>query len=754
MKKIVSFLAAACLMFTCTATAFATNGNYLPAEVTDTEKTFYAVDFEQEAYTEGTIKADTFKANENNNSYIGLALNSGTGEIVSDPIKGGKSILFTGSTAWQGITVAQTDTVSSGDKYFLEFSIKTSQYSDVRFQIMNNFRVFTMSKGANGNTKMGVTDETQVLFDQYELNKWYHVVLQIEPQETTGLITPYVNGVKYATKPNSNYKLSNFNGTWAGSRIQCSTTEGQKIWLDDFKCWKSSQNYDPVAAGDAAKITSDKYNVTNNTINYYNAETLADLRQALEAGTGEIIFFEDDKVITDEAAPVGNNVKAVVRSQSGAEVESYTLSEAELYSESYSVSDGKISGVPYYTTHEQFEAKLGCADGTAPKMEYSDRNVVTSGDTVTVGGNTYTVELELFYESDMSQADTKLVSGGQANASVTYGAEIDGKKALEVAAAKDGAIRHNDFNNANTFGNKVFNRGDIVNFEYSFYGDENAQFTITVAGHRVLAIDGDVIRAMNETFILDGASWKHNEWNKVVISVCRDGVTDNNEDGTSKTYTSWRIFLNEEQLNWSKRSDGYFANSGFFWNNSDAKSNKWRITVGVKSAGAKAYISDVKLYSSALQDYDTTLESAANYIDTEDGLIYVDKGENLEDALNELTSEGAVIVSVEDYAEADMNTLVRVTDPTGTKTQVYSFALTNEIVVVGDVVKAYSKDSAVSLYAAEYSDDGELLNVILKTGDGNAVIKLNVGALTAENNSVKAFLWDGEMKPKAAVIGF
>ena len=103
MKKIVGLLAAAVLAFNMSAPAFAVTDSYLA------DKTVYFnADFEK--YDEGALT----RLDEGTN--IALSVNSKvTPQIVTDEQKGSKVVNFNPATSWDGITMANINTVAAGE---------------------------------------------------------------------------------------------------------------------------------------------------------------------------------------------------------------------------------------------------------------------------------------------------------------------------------------------------------------------------------------------------------------------------------------------------------------------------------------------------------------------------------------------------------------------------------------------------------------------------------------------------------------
>lgn len=747
MKRIISAALAGVLVFAVSAPAFATTASFLTGSTG-----FCNFDFEDE-----TAKTDlkTYLTTAN----TGHSFNSGDIPTVEyDAEKGSNVMIFKGSQAvWDGITFAGKETgIKAGDTVYFEFSFKQTAKTTMILTAGQNFRFFSVSKG---DELITWTSETQGKL-AYELNKWYHIVLKVEVGETTGYMTPYINGVAYPRLDNSNYKAANMATFGSGARLQVNTDATNKTYVDDFKIWIGGTDYTPEATGDVAKITSTELTVgKDNVILYEGLSTLAELNAKLTAENGgSIVYFDaSNNLISDLAGTsISPETKIVVRSASGAAVDRYTAVMPDVTSDEYTIDfeTKKISGVPYMTKTADFLANLNVKEGLSKSVSTNAYGYVDKNSTVTIGSVNYTVENETYFETDFTnEGDSTLGAKGFGSAGLAYVASqawcsvdngaVKGGKSL-VEKFNEGGIHHYDFVPSTVFPDGL-EAGDVVNFEFNVLTTaKSSAVCFTLGGLRVFKFtdDGKIV-TYNETVTLN-EGYKLGEWNHVVVSWAKDNFTD--ERGT--IYSTYKIYLNGKEL---EKENGVTD----FTNSAMKESNQFRISLGTTDAGS-CYLDDVKIYKSAKFGYDEAYMSGGELLASDsyiisDKVIYLKDGVTVADAMGELPfasnpldAEGE-IVNPDEMSVGSVFYIAENKDSTTGATRVskYTFASADKLTANGDKLSAAVYGDGM-IVAAAYDGDGKMTDVkVFKVSDKKTTVDLK----DFTGTTVKAFLWSDSLVP-------
>lgn len=733
MKKIVGLLAAAVLAFNMSAPAFAVTDSYLADKIV-----YFNADFEK--YNEGALT----KLDEGAN--IALAINKqATPEIATDTEKDSKVLKFTPAEEWSGITIKNVNDVAAGEKLFYELSVKAMDYSVVNFQALSSFRLFTMSSGGK-TKKMCLFNESQEL-SEYNLGQWYHIVMEIEPTDATGYLTVFLNNEKvFARKPNSNLKLASVNAC-TRNRLQLNGSEASEFYIDDFRCWKSAASYDPDAAGDTAKISTD-LTVAGDMIYFADGAMLSQI--GAQNGGSVRFYAADGAEITDTAAQLAEGTKIVITSASGVSRATYTAKKTPLTSSAYTVDPvaKTISGVPYMTDIESFKANLAAADGVELSVT-SANGYADSATVVTVDGAAYTVENALWYAQNFENVSSfgalspYFVSSGSSKASAGFAGtdDIKNSKALKETFSAVGGLHHFSYAGMIT---EPINDGDIVNLELSFRADGYNASQIWIAGMRVLSLtETGSMKTFNETVTL-AEKYVPGEWNHLVVSFGKRNYTEVSGD-ISQTYSTVKLYLNGKQLLNPNRGDAIFPNTGF---NTDGL---YRITLACGSKTADpVWLDDIRVYKAATQDYDEAYMlgkcgvSSENYI-ISDRVIYLEDVENdVADAVNSLRVVGGNPVDkygdVINPDDMDKDSVFYIVDPNGVRVMRYSFAPANTLTESADFISGALYGEGM-LILASYDEDGTLARVRLTKLDTEKA------TVSARSFGTKAFLWNNNLKP-------
>ena len=733
MKKIVGLLAAAVLAFNMSAPAFAVTDSYL------TDKTVYFnADFEK--YNEGALT----KLDEGAN--IALAINKqATPEIATDTEKDGKVLKFTPAEVWSGITIANVNDVAAGEKLFYELSVKAMDYSVVNFQALSSFRLFTMSNGGK-TKKMCLFNETLEI-SQYNPGQWYHIVIEVEPTDTTGYLTVFINNEKVRDKYlNSGLSIANVNAC-TSNRLQLNGSDTSEFYIDDFKCWKSAASYDPDAAGDTAKISTD-LTVADDMIYFADGATLSQI--GAQNGGSVRFYAADGAEITDTAAQLADGTKIVITSASGVSRATYTAKKTPLTSAVYTVDPvaKTISGVPYMTDIESFKANLAAAEGVELSVT-SANSYADPATAVTVDGAAYTVANAMWYAQDFENVSSfgalspYITSGGASKAAAGFAKTDDIKNsgALKETFGATGGLQHLQYAGAIA---EPIKDGDIVNLELSFRADGYNVSQIWMAGMRVLSLTEDgSIKTFNETVTL-AKKYIPGKWNHLVVSFGKNNYTDISGD-VSKTYSTVKLYLNGKQLLNPNRGDAIFPNTGF---NTDGQ---YRITLACGSKTTDpVWLDDIRVYRAATQDYDEAYMlgecgvSSEDYI-ISDRVIYLEDVENdVADAVNSLTVVGGN--PVDEYGEVingddmDKDSVFYIVDPNGVRVMRYSFAPANTLTEAANLISGTLYGEGM-LILTSYDEDGTLARVKLTKLDTEKA------TVSARSFGTKAFLWNNNLKP-------
>lgn len=743
MKKIVGLLAAAVLAFNMSAPAFAVTDSYLADKIV-----YFNADFEK--YNEGALT----KLDEGAN--IALAINKqATPEIATDTEKDSKVLKFTPAEVWSGITIANVNDVAAGEKLFYELSVKAMDGSRVVLQAGNADNDSAVRLLDMQNNKMKMLNETVELL-AYETNRWYHIVIEVEPTEATGYLTVFVNNENIRNRyPNSNYKLANINKC-KSNRLQLSGSDTSEFYIDDFRCWKSAASYDPDAAGDTAKISTD-LTVVDDMIYFADGATLSQI--GAQNGGSVRFYAADGAEITDTAAQLAEGTKIVITSASGVSRATYTAKKTPLTSSAHTVDPvaKTISGVPYMTDIERFKANLAAADGVELSVT-SANGYADSATVVTVDGAAYTVANAMWYAQDfenvsafsnlkpyiISDGATKVDNVYIATASFEKTGDLKNNKALkETFSGSTEATQH--FNYKNAIAEQIKD-GDIVNLELSFCTDGYGTTSIQIAGMPILTLgtDGSMQVFKKDGVITLAEKYIPGEWNHLVASFGYNNFTEVLGD-VSKTYSTVKLYLNGKQLLNPNRGDEIFANSGFNTN------GVYRISPAGTAKDTKAvWLDDIRVYRAATQDYDEAYMlgecgvSSEDYI-ISDRVIYLEDVENdVAAAVNSLTAVGGN--PVDEYGEVinaddmDKDSVFYIVDPNGVRVMRYSFAPANTLTEAANLISGALYGEGM-LILSSYDEDGTLARVRLTKLDTEKA------TVSARSFGTKAFLWNNNLKP-------
>ena len=265
------------------------------------------------------------------------------GTIKTDTVKGGKSFFIdynggvldnSATTTFMGVAMEKACTPASGEGYVIEYSFKAEDDTAGLFFVGKGSGSWwggQISRASGGNITVSST-----VIGTYEIGKWYHVVICLEPGSNK--YTSYVNNVKKTGTITSNALTA----IDANSRVEVRMPAGKasSMWLDDFKCYAmdNALNYNPSTAG-AAQITAvnnSAYSVdeTKKIITVPIGATLDDLRAAV--------------TLSADAAIVGSDTLS-----DGASV-ALVSKNGTVYPYRISVNDGKT-----YVYNENFDLRSG-----------------------------------------------------------------------------------------------------------------------------------------------------------------------------------------------------------------------------------------------------------------------------------------------------------------------------------------------------------------------------------------------------------
>lgn len=732
MKKFISFFLVATLVFASMAPAMAASDSYLANQTK-----YYAVDFEKDAYTAG----NTITALSDEGSNVTYNSKNMITTIVSDAVKGGKSMKIEKKAATPNEfyfgTAFGSNTIAAGDRLCFELSVKAESllYLALKDESAGSIALGGLYYGL-ASWPAGTTLTTPKLITA---NEWHHMVYEIVPGTSNGTVTVYLDGTTIGSVTNTVLSIANLTTKLNSYKLY---VNGNGNLIDDIKFWKSTTAYDATAAGDVAGITSD-FAIVDNTIVYSGVSTLAELKAKLTAtANGTIAFLtEDNAAVTDESVAIEDTYKVVARSASGAVFKIYTIEGEKLSSEVYGIANNTISGVDYYTAVADFKAALSPKTGAEVSYNLSSP-YVKEGDTVTVDGVEYTVKLETLYDGFVGGVGEKFRQYSISNLNGVSAVTFEGKAARKISFNSNTGIEHLQFTNAKVFADTTVNDGDVLNLEFSYYGTENTSITVTMAGYPAIVMKGTSKFMINNSTV-EGVTAKVGEWNKVVVSMKKNGLTTG---GT--TYTIWNVYLNGKKVEGPANTAGSFATtSGQNWTglSNNETSCQWRVTQQGSNEDS-AYLADVKLYKAARMEYAPELATSANdvYVDADKKLIFVDEN-NIEAAVSSLSALNGGTIST---SGEGIDTVVEVTDATGIETDTYSLAKNNTLYVAGTIIYGYSPEAS-RIYVAVKDSAGNLVTATAGSSDGSKITsydKANFGTLN-NGQTVTAYFWTKDMKP-------
>lgn len=756
MKKFISVAVAVMMLFAVSAPAFATTSSYLPDSTATTgNRTLFAIDFDDATELSSAIKT----------TYSSLTDNSGTSSpsLVTEPVKGGQSMLVTDGTTWDGIGLSSGDglALESGQKLYYELSFMMTDHSEDRGNIVLQagsvpIRVLSINNpGPNNkdtNYLLDLTNESQVHLN-YELNKWYHLVMKITPgtSSANSSIALYINGELYGTYNNSNYSLTGFS-TFSKSRLQVSAVADEKIYIDDFKSWISTADYDPSAAGDIVEVTSTDFKIEDGVITYENVSTLGELYEKLSVTADAGIAFIDANgdAIEDPETKISEGVQFVARSKSGAVVKAYKVKAKEppaLTSTVYTVDDDAktISGVPFMTKVNDFKAGLTTADGKTLTVS-SANGYADSATTVTVDGTAYTVVNKSYVWHEFGT----YTLGGLANANISISASTDtrnvsstndvlkGGSAILSKAEKDGQVLHASVPTALI---PALEEGDVVNLEFNIKADG---YHRSQAGYRDCA-DAVAFTEDGKITVLkqydSGITYVPGEWYHIVMSYKYKHL--------SSKYHTFKLYINGQEIQNPDRSDALFPHS-----NMDIVS-LCRVSLS-GAVGVSLRLDDFKVYKAATQNYDEAymtgnqlvtsdsyvVDGKTVYVPADDvaGAIYA-----LNFPVDPVDASGNVIdpdsMEIGDVFYIKEGTSDKDTD--ASRVSKYTLAEANVLTASGDKVSAAFNGNGMIIGAA-YDANGKVTATKVFNVD---MEKATADLSSLEGATVKAYLWSDLLKP-------
>ena len=750
MKKFISVAVAVMLAFAVSAPAFATTASYLPDSTATTgNRTLFALDFDSAATIDAGCLSDYTVIKKN-------APSATSPELKTDPQKSGQSMYLAQAASWDGIQINWPELgLTSSDKLFIEFSFMTTSTSESAIGLQLAVTNTDVFEAKNGTIFVNKATETVTT---YEANKWYHIVLQFKHN----YITVFVNGEDKGTYGNATmYKLDSLNNMPSGNNYLTigAAGGGTGVYLDDVKSWISTTAYNASDAGDSVDInvaTDTGLTVDGDEIVWANTmTTLADVAEKLSVttgATGPFYFNADGSEITDPDTALVEGIKVVARSESGASVKAYTLAAPippELTSEVYEIDDDAktISGVPYMTKVEDFEAGLTPATGKTLTVT-SSNGYADAATTVTVDGTAYTVLNESYVWEDfatLTNLGSANIRAGSNNTSdegiADTGDTLKGGKAIYAYDTAAGKLF-----NAHVASGVIptLEAGEILNLEFNIKADgyhtSYVQFVNLPNGGLNFTADGK-ITAINST-IDTGATYVPNEWYHIVISYKRLGHAG--------THNTFRLYINGEEVkNPGRPQDGYYPNSSM------GVTGVWFGPVLITGEGTKIWLDDYKCYKAATQEYDEAYMTGNQLVTSSDYVVdgrtvYV-PADDVAGAVWSLGFPDAPIINADgsEFNPDEVNIgdsfyiLENGSDGDASRVSKYTLAETNVLTASGDKISAAFNGNGI-IIGASYDAEGNMIDAKVFDVD---MEKTTADLSSLEGATVKAYLWSDMLKP-------
>ena len=592
-----------------------------------------------------------------------------TGTIKTDTLKGGKSLLIDynggeaenpSSNISMGVVTQNACTPASGEGIVIEYSFKAEDKSAQLYVIGKNSSGSwwwgQISCVSNGSIKISSTP-----IATYEIGKWYHVVLCIQPG--TNQFTAYVNNKKTTGTVTTNA----LDSIAKGARAEVRNTNGiaSSMWLDDFKCYPAAETFvfDPETEGTICTVTSSIYDISedNKTISLPAGTTANELESNVTIPDGASINIENT-VIAD-----GTRIGIV--SKNGSTVNTYTVKMASIKSDVYDI-DGSaytISGVSKYTSPAQLLAAIEPNDGVTIKD--SANNVVTTGYVdstmkVCVGSDQFTiVEKAAAIDADFEGKNAAASDLGNLYLSAGTGVvtqnDEKGSKALKYVMTDP------SWTNFFTY-RSDFKFTGSYNFEFSFmaedlnssfkliakensnFGDFNPDFEIKNGVMEYVDPSIKVPEGGEPIDHITIAKYEPNKWYHVVYS-CK--MKSDSENARLSIYVNGDCVLNDKEI--VGDTSKYLGYERFEARNAG-------------KAAATFWLDDVKLYQTGINVYDAAYEGTevgvtSDSLNIQDGVIYLDQksylAEDLTAKLNFIGDADSVLVYNADGSEFDGDTI-------------------------------------------------------------------------------------------------